>query len=412
MRRVVVTGMGVVSPIAATLGDYWDALAHGRGGASRISHFDPSAYTCQIAAEVHSFDPTRYMPPKEARRLIPVIQFALAAAKMALDDSGLVVTDQNADRIGVVVGSGIGGISFMEEQARNLHEKGPSRVSPFAVPWMISNMSAGEIAIIHGLRGPNTSPTTACATSTHAAGDAFRIIQRGEADAVLAGGTEAAITPLGIAAFCAAKALSTRNDDPEHASRPFDKERNGFLMGEGSGILMLEDLEHAQKRGAKIYAEVIGYSMNGDAYHITAPNPLGKTQASAITLALQDAKISPDAVDYINAHGTSTQLNDAGETKAIKMALGDVAARKVSISSTKSMVGHLLGAAGGVELIATILCMQNSTVHPTINYQVPDPECDLDYTPNHARERKIRYAMSNSFGFGGHNAVLIVKKFE
>jgi 3-oxoacyl-[acyl-carrier-protein] synthase II len=411
MRRVVITGMGVLSPNASTIGDYWDALVHGRGAVSRITHFDPSAYTSKIAAEVQHFDPTLYMPPKEAKRLIPVIQFALAAAKMALDDSGLVITDTNADRIGVVVGSGIGGISFMEEQARNLHEKGPSRVSPFAVPWMISNMSAGEIAILHGMRGPNTSPTTACATSTHAVGDAYRIIQRGEADAVLAGGTEAAITPLGIAAFCAAKALSTRNEDPEHASRPFDKERNGFVMGEGSGIVILEELEHARKRGGRIYAEVVGYSMNGDAYHITAPNPLGKTQASAITLALQDAKIAPESVDYINAHGTSTQLNDAGETKAIKMALGE-AARTISISSTKSMVGNLLGAAGGIELVATILCMKHGTVHQTIKYHTPAPECDLDYTPNQPRERKIRYAMSNSFGFGCHNAVLIVKKFE
>ena len=411
MERVVVTGMGAITPVGIGIEEYWKALQDGKNGVTRITKFDPTGYASQIAAEVKDFDPAAYMDRKGAKRLILVIQFALAATKLALDDSGFQVTDTNADRVGVVVGTGIGGLSFMEEQARNLHEKGPDRVSPFAVPWMIANMSAGQIAISYGLRGPNTCPVTACATGTHAIGDAFRLIQHGEADAMIAGGTEDCITPLGVASFAAAKALSHRNNDPEHASRPFDKDRDGFVMGQGSGIVFLESLQSAKKRGARIYGEVVGYAMNGDAYHITAPNPDGITQALAMKLAIQDAKISPTDIDYINAHGTSTHLNDAGETKAIKIALGDHA-RKVSISSTKSMIGHLLGAAGGVEFIAMSLCIQNDIVHPTINYQTPDPECDLDYTPNVARKKKIQYAMSNSFGFGGHNGVLVAKKFN
>ncbi len=411
MNRVVVTGMGAVTPIGIGIESFWENLVRGKNGIRRITFFDTKGFNSQIAGEVPDFDPLKYMDKKDAKRLVRFIQFAIAASKMALEDAGLLISEQNADDIGVLIGSGIGGIGFLEEQARALHEKGPGRVSPFCVPWMITNMAAGMVAIATGAKGPNSCVTTACATGTHSIGDAFRILQRGEAVAMLAGGSEASIVPIGIASFCATKALSTRNDSPEKASRPFDKERDGFVMGEGAGVVVLETLEHAQKRGAKIHAEVVGYGMSGDAYHITAPAPEGKGAVRAILRALKDAGLAPEDIHYINAHGTSTQLNDKFETVAIKKVFGE-GARKVAISSTKSMIGHLLGAAGAVEFIATVLAMQKDTVPPTINYEVPDPECDLDYTPNKARPLKISTAMSNSFGFGGHNAILIVKKFK
>ena len=412
MKRVVVTGLGAVTPIGIGVVRFWESLVAGKSGIRRITHFDTTDYDCQIAAEIPDFDPSLYMEKKEVKRLVSVIQFAIAAAKLSLEDAGLSISHENANDIGVLIGSGIGGIGFVEEQVKVLLEKGPGRVSPFSVPWMITNMSAGMVAIATGAKGPNSCVTTACATGTHCIGDAFRILQRGEAVAMLAGGTEASITPLGIASFCAAKALSTsRNDAPEKASRPFEAGRDGFVMGEGSGVVVLEELDHAQKRGAKIYAEVAGYGMSGDAYHITAPSPEGEGAQRAIKAALADAKLTPGEIDHINAHGTSTELNDKFETMAIKKVFGEHA-KKIAISSNKSMVGHLLGAAGAVEFIATSLSVQKDIVPPTINYEVPDPECDLDYTPNRSRKRLVSFAMSNSFGFGGHNASLIVKKFQ
>ena len=409
-RRVVITGMGVIAANGEGKDVFWQALKNGQNAIGKITHFDASAFSSQIAAEVKNFDPSKYVDKKEARRLPPFILFAIAASQMAVDDAKLDVAT-NPNRTGVLIGSGIGGIGFLEEQARNLFEKGPSKMSPFTVPYMICDMAAGMVSMRFGAKGPNSCIVTACATGTHSIGDASKIIQRGDADVMLAGGTEAAITPLGIGSFCAAKALSPRNDDPEHASRPFDKNRNGFVMGEGSGVVVLESLEHAKARGAHIYAEVIGYGMSGDANHITAPAPEGEGAQRAIKAALSDAEIKPEDIDYINAHGTSTVLNDKYETIAIKAVFRDHA-KKVAISSTKSMIGHLLGATGAVELIASVMAMNNNIVPPTINYETPDPECDLDYTPNKAKEREINIAMSNSFGFGGHNAILIVKKFK
>jgi len=411
MNRVVVTGMGAITPIGIGLEAFWQSLIEGKSGIGPITHFNTEGFDCRIAGEVKGFDPSLYMDKKEARRLVSVLQFAIAAAKMALQDGKLTVSAENANDIGVLIGSGIGGIGFMEEQAVILKEKGPGRVSPFSVPWMITNMAAGMVSIATGAKGPNSCVTTACATGTHATGDAMRILQRGEASAMLAGGTEAAITPLGIASFCSAKALSTRNDAPEKASRPFEHDRDGFVMGEGSGVVLLETLEHAKKRGARIYAEIVGYGMSGDAHHITAPAPGGEGAARAMLAALKDAKLSPTDIKHINAHGTSTELNDKFETMAVKRVFGDWA-HKIAISSNKSMIGHLLGAAGAVEFIAMVLSIVNSIVPPTINYDTPDPECDLDYTPNSARSMTVEAAMSNSFGFGGHNASLIVKKFK
>jgi len=411
MKRVVVTGIGVVSPVGTGVDSFWDGLIQGKNGIRRITAFDATGYNSQVAGEVPDFDPLKYMDRKESRRLVRFIQFAIAASKMALDDAGFSINEQNAGNVGILIGSGIGGIGFFEQQVRNLYEKGPDKVSPFSVPWMITNMAAGMVAIVTGAKGPNSCVTTACATGTHSIGDAFKIVQRGDADAMLAGGSEASITPMGVASFCAAKALSTRNDNPEKASRPFDKERDGFVMGEGSGIVLLETLEHARKRNAKIYAEVTGYGMSGDAYHITAPAPGGEGAARAIERALKDSKIKPEDIQYINAHGTSTVLNDKFETMAIKRVFGDNA-RKVAVSSTKSMVGHLLGAAGAVEFAAITLAVQRNIIPPTINYEIPDPDCDLDYTPNKARKLDVTHALSNSFGFGGHNATLIVKKFK
>ncbi len=411
MTRVVVTGMGVISPIGNGKDIFWQNLVAGKNGVGPITHFDASAFPTKIAAEVKDFNPAEYLDKKEARRLVPFIQFAVAAAKIAVKDANLSIGPDNANDIGVIIGSGIGGIGFLEEQLKNLQTKGPDKLSPFTVPYMIANMAAGYVSIHVGAKGPNSCVVTACATGTNCIGDAFKIIQRGAAKAMIAGGAEASITPLGVASFCAARALSANNDDPEHASRPFDKNRNGFVMGEGSGVVILEELEYAKARGAKIYAEIIGYGMSSDASHITAPAPGGEGAVRAIQAALKDAKITPEQIDYINAHGTSTQLNDKYETMALKTVFGE-RAKKVPISSNKSMFGHLLGATGAVELIATILSINNGIIPPTINYETPDPECDLDYVPNKARKQSISLAMSNSFGFGGHNAILIVKKYQ
>jgi len=408
-KRVVITGMGVISAIGIGLDNFWQGLSTGKNGVDKISHFDTTGFPTKIAAEVRDFDPNNYLDKKEARRLVRFIQFSIAAGQMAVKNANLTITPDNANEIGCLIGSGIGGLDMLEQQCRNLIEKGPDKLSPFTVPYMIADMAAGYTSINLGAKGPNSCTVTACASGTNSIGDAFKIIQRGAAKAMIAGGTEACITPLGVASFCAAKALSTRNDDPAHASRPFDKEREGFVMGEGAGIVILEEYEYAIARGANILAEVIGYGMSGDANHITAPAPGGEGGVRAIRAALKDAEITADQIDYVNAHGTSTQLNDKFETMALKTAFGE-RAKQVPISSNKSMFGHLLGATGAVELIATILTIRNSLIPPTINYETPDPECDLDYVPNKARAKEVNIALSESFGFGGHNAVLIVKK--
>lgn len=409
--RVVVTGLGCVTPIGTGKDAFWNNLIAGKSGVGRITHFDPTNFSCRIAAEVKDFDPSLYMDKKDARRIVRFIQFAIAAAKIALEDSKLQINPGNADRAGTLIGSGIGGIGFLEEQARVIMEKGPDKCSPFMVPWMITNMAAGQVSIFLGLKGPNSCTVTACATGTNSIGDASRIIERGDADIMVAGGAEASITPLGIAGFAAARALSTRNDDPEHASRPFDNERDGFVMGEGAGIVVLESLEHAVNRGAHIYAEVAGYGMSGDAHHITAPAPGGEGAVRAMALAIKDAGLKPEDIDHINAHGTSTDLNDKYETMAIKTLFGSHA-KKLAVSSNKSMVGHMLGAAGAVEFISTVLAVKNDIVPPTMNLENPDPECDLDYVPGKARKMLVRAAISNSFGFGGHNAVIAAKKIK
>lgn len=409
-RRVVVTGLGVVAPNGNTVEEYWDNLVAGRGGAGPLTHFDTEGFSSKIACEVKDFHPEQYIDAKALRRMDTFVQYALTGAVMAMQDAGLEVgkDDLDPNRIGVIVGSGIGGIGVIEQQHAVLLAKGPRRVTPLLIPMLISNMAAGQISIYFNARGPNSCVVTACATAAHSIGDAFRVIERGDADVVIAGGTEAAITPLGCAGFCIMKALSTRNDDPEHASRPFDRERDGFVIGEGSGILILEEYERARGRDADIYAEIVGYGMTADAYHITAPDPEGMGGSRAMSMSLEHAGLNPEDVDYINAHGTSTPLNDAAETKAIKTVFGDYA-YKVAISSTKSMTGHLLGAAGGIESIATVLTIKNGVIHPTINYEYPDPECDLDYVPNEAREAKVDVAMTNSFAFGGQNATLVFK---
>lgn len=403
--------MGLVSPIGIGKEAFWNNLISGKNGVGKITHFDASTYPSQIAAEVKDFNPADFLDKKEARRLVRFIQFAIAASMMAVKDSDLPITTDNAADVGVIIGSGIGGINFLEKQIKILLEKGVEKLSPFTVPYMITDMAAGYTSIKLGAKGPNSCVVTACATGTNSIGNAFKIIQRGDAKAMVAGGTEASISPIGVGSFCAARALSTRNDDPAHASRPFEKERNGFVIGEGSGIVVLEDLEFAKSRGAKIYAELAGYGMSGDANHITAPAPGGEGAARAIKAALRDAKATSEQVDYINAHGTSTVLNDKYETVAIKSVFGE-RAKKIPVSSNKSMVGHLLGAAGAVEMIATVLTINNGIIPPTINYEVPDPECDLDYVPNQARKAPVNTAISESFGFGGHNAVLVVKKYN
>ena len=410
-HRAVVTGIGVVSPIGIGKDRFWASLVEGRCGVGPITRFDASAFTTRIAAEVPDFDPTNWMDRKEARRNDRFVQFAYAASRMALEDGNFRLTPQNAARVGVLIGSGIGGAETWEEQHRTLLERGPGRVSPFFIPMIIINMASGVVSILLGAKGPNSAVVTACATGGSAIGEAARIIQRGEADAMIAGGSEAAITPLSLAGFCSMKAMSTRNEEPAKASRPFDAKRDGFIMGEGAGIVLLENLEQARAREAHIYGEVVGYGMSGDAYHITQPDPNADGAARSIHNALHDAHLEPSAIDYINAHGTSTPYNDKTETLAIKRVFGDHA-RSVPISSTKSMTGHLLGAAGGVELIACALAIEHQMLPPTINYEVPDPACDLDYVPNAARPARVQVAMSNAFGFGGHNAILILRKYD
>jgi 3-oxoacyl-[acyl-carrier-protein] synthase II len=408
-KRVALTGIGVVTPIGTGKEAFWNAMMEGRPGVRRITAFDPAPFDSQIAAEITDFDPTAYMDRKEARRNDRSVQFAVAAARIGLEDAGFKITPQNRDDIGVVIGSGSGGAITWEDQHQTLLERGPGRVSPFFVPMMMLNGASGIVSMHVGARGPNFAVASACATSGHAIGEAFRMVQRGDALAMLCGGTEAAITPLSIAGFCSMKAMSTRNDAPERAIRPFDLHRDGFVMGEGAGLVVLEEFEHARRRGAHIYAELVGYGMSADAFHITQPDPEGDGAALAMRRALRDASVTPAQVGYINAHGTSTQYNDKCETLAIKRVFGE-AARSVPVSSTKSMTGHLLGAAGGVELIACALAIERQTLPPTINYEVPDPDCDLDYVPNTPRPAKVEVAMSNAFGFGGHNAILVLRK--
>lgn len=410
MNRVVITGMGVVTALGQDLETFWGNLTSGQSGISLIENFDVSEYPTRIAAEVKDFNIEKYVDRKDSRRMDRFVQFAVAGAINALKDANLnVKEDTDPERVGVSVGSGIGGLNTWEEQHRILLEKGPKRVSPFFIPMMIANMASGQVSMITGAKGPNSTAVTACATGTHSIGDSFKMIQRGDADVMICGGAEATITPIGVAGFCALRAMSTRNEEPHLASRPFDTDRDGFVMGEGAGVMILESLEHAQKRGARIYAEVIGYGMSGDAYHMTDPDPDGA--ARCMVKAIKDAGISPESISYINAHGTSTPVGDRSETTAIKKALGDHA-YKVAVSSTKSMTGHLLGAAGGVEAVICGLTISNSLIAPTINLVNQDPECDLDYVPNTARAAKVDIAMSNSFGFGGHNATIILKRFE
>ncbi|MGI6586707.1 MAG: beta-ketoacyl-ACP synthase II [Gracilibacteraceae bacterium] len=410
-RRVVITGVGVISPIGTGREKYFQSLKEGISGVDHITRFDTEGFDTRIAAEVKDFEPSEYIDKKECRRMDRFTQFAVAASKMAAEDSHIELESLDNNRFGVCIGSGIGGMETMEAQYEILKEKGPGRVSPFMIPMMISNIAAGNISIALKAKGPNITVVTACASATNAIGEAFKIIQRGDADMMVAGGAEASITPLSLAGFCSMKALSTRNDDPKRASRPFDKDRDGFVMGEGAGIMIIEELEHALKRGAVIYGEIAGYGATGDAYHITAPAPDAEGAYRAMLMAVNDAGIKACDLDYINAHGTSTDLNDKLETLAIKRLLGEHA-KKVAVSSTKSMMGHLLGAAGAVEAIACIMAINESVVPPTINYTTPDEECDLDYVPNKAINRKVGWAMSNSLGFGGHNASIILKKYE
>ncbi len=410
-RRVVVTGLAVISPIGNTKEEFWKSLRESKGGVGLLSAFDAKDFSSKLAAEVKDFDPSQHFNSKEIRRMDRFVQFAVVTSKQAVQDAGIELDKENVDKIGVLVGSGIGGLHTIEAQHKILLENGPSRVSPFLIPMLIVNMAPGQIAINLGVRGPNSCVATACASGNHAIGDAFRVIQHGDADVMIAGGTEGCIAPLGFGGFCMMKALSTRNDEPERASRPFDKERDGFVMGEGAGIVILEELERAKKRSANIYAEVVGYGLTGDAYHMTAPRPDGKGASSAMKMALSDAELNIEDIDYINAHGTSTQLNDKIETLAINEVFGEHA-KKLAVSSTKSMTGHLLGAAGGVECVASSLAIKESVIPPTINYEYPDPDCNLDYVPNHARERKVKALLSNSLGFGGHNAVLALKSFS
>ncbi|RMG74961.1 MAG: beta-ketoacyl-[acyl-carrier-protein] synthase II [Nitrospirae bacterium] len=410
-RRVVITGIGVITPLGTGVEKTWKGLLEGRSGIGKITHFDASELPVQIAGEVRDFNPEDYIEPKEIRKMDRFIHFALAASEMAIKDAGLKIDSSNADRVGVIIGSGIGGLPKIEEYTLILHERGYRRVSPFFIPMNIINLAAGRVSIRFGAKGPNSAVVTACSSGSHAIGDAFKIIQRGDADAMIAGGSESVICPLGIAGFTVMKALSKRNNEPEKASRPFDLERDGFVMAEGAGIVVMEALEQALKRGAKIYAEVVGYGMTGDAYHITAPSPNGEGAARCMKMAIDDAGIRPEEVNYINAHGTSTKFNDELETMAIKTVFGEHA-YKVAVSSTKSMTGHLLGAAGGVEAVISALSIYHDVVPPTINLENPDPECDLDYVPNKKREMTVNYALSNSFGFGGTNACLLFKKFR
>jgi len=411
-KRVVITGLGVISPVGNDIVSFWQSLKEGRGGVGPTTSFDASGFDSRIAGEVKNFDPTYYgISLKDIKRTAKFVQFAIAAAKQAIESSGLVLDKQDRTRMGVIIGSGIGSLHTIEEEYKVLLNKGPSRLSPFLIPMLIVNEASGMVAIIHGLKGPNFCVATACASGSHAIGEAYRTILYGDADLMLTGGTESCVVATAVGGFCALKALSTRNDAPEKASRPFDLDRDGFVMAEGCGLVVLESLEHAQKRNANIIAEIVGFGMSCDAYHITAPDPDGSGAAQAMTAAMKDAQMRPEEIDYINAHGTSTKLNDKIETLSMKKAFGEYA-RKVMVSSTKSMTGHLLGAAGGVEFIACCLAIKDGVVPPTINYEHPDPECDLDYVPNIARKADVFACMSNSLGFGGHNASLIVKKFK
>ncbi len=410
-RRVVITGIGVVSPLGNDLGTFWDNLVHGRSGIRRITQLDPAPYPCQFAGET-DFEPKEFFNDfKDARRADRYAQLAMAGSKLAVKDAGISADQVDPLRVGIMVGSGIGGLGTFEDQHTALLQKSPARVSPFTIPMMISNIGSGLISIDLGFKGPNMVIVTACATSNNNIGEAWRIIKFGDADAMVAGGAEASIRPMGLAGFCNMKALSTRNDAPEQASRPFDRDRDGFVMGEGAGVVVLEELEHAKKRGARIYCELTGYGASGDAYHISAPSPDGAGPAAAMTTALRHSRLNPSDIHYLNAHATSTGLGDISETQSIKRAFGDYAKNGLLVSSTKSMTGHLLGAAGGVELAACVLALQHQIAPPTINLENPDPECDLDYVPNTAREAKIDTAMSNSFGFGGHNATVVVRRF-
>lgn len=410
-KRVVITGLGVISPVGTGQELFWKALLRGQSGIGPLTRFDPSLYDSKIAGEVRDFAPEQFLDRKESRRMDRFTQFGVVAARLAVQDAALELDREDVEGIGVAVGSGIGGIETLCDQHSVLLDKGPNRVSPLFIPMMISNMVSGQIAINLGLKGPNITPVTACASGANAIGEAFRMLQRGAAETVLAGGAEAPIVPIAMAGFCSMRAMSTSNADPQSASRPFDKDRDGFVISEGAGVLALETLGHASARGARIYAEITGYGSTADGYHITAPGPEGAQAARAIRIALQDAGISPDQVDYVNAHGTSTDLNDRIETLAIKKALGEHAYR-APVSSIKSMIGHSMGAAGALEAVACALAIDTGWIPPTINYRRPDPECDLDYVPNQARQSPVRVAVSNSFGFGGQNAVLVIQKFE
>lgn len=412
MRRVVITGVGMITALGSNATESWQAIIDGKTGISNITSFDATEFPCKIAAEVKNFNPEDYFDKKEVKKLARYSQFAVAASKMALEDSGLKITEENASNVGVIVSSGIGGLEVFEEQNQKLLEKGPKKMSPFTIPAMIENMSSGNISIYLGAKGPNKTVVTACASGSHSIGDAFEMIKNGKIDVMIAGGSEAAITPMGIGGFCAAKTLATSyNEDPAKASRPFTANREGFVMGEGAGVLILEELESAKKRGAKIYAEIVGYGETGDAYHMTSPDPSGDGATRAIHMALKEGNIALDEVDYINAHGTSTNANDKTETQAIKSAFGEYA-YKLAVSSTKGSTGHLLGGAGGVEAVITALAVKEGIMPPTINYDTPDEECDLNYVPNVAVKKDIRVALSNSLGFGGHNAVIAIKKYS
>ncbi len=409
-RRVVITGLGVISPVGNDLESFWQSIQAGRSGVSRYTAFDSEKFDSKIAGEVRDFDPKPfYKNPKDVRRSDRYTQFAVAATKMGINDSGLDLSAVDLDRAGVMIGSGVGGLATMEEQVTKMLTRGPNRTSPFMIAMMISNMASGFISMEYGLRGPNMAIVTACATANHCMGEAWRIIKFGDADVMITGGSEACIVPVGIAGFCSMRALSTLNDDPERASRPFDKDRDGFVMGEGAGVVVLEEYEHAKKRGAKIYCELAGYGLTADAYHMTAPLPEGEGAARCMAMAMKHAKVNPEEVDYINAHGTSTPIGDICETKAMKKAFGQHASNGLLVSSTKSMTGHLLGAAGAVEMAACVMAMRDGIIPPTINLDNPDPECDLDYVPHTAREKKVKTVISNSFGFGGHNSSVLIK---
>jgi 3-oxoacyl-[acyl-carrier-protein] synthase II len=411
-RRIVVTGIGLVTPVAIGTEETWQGLVSGKSGIGPITHFDHSQFATHFAGEIRNFDPTRWMTSRDAKNLDPFIQYAVAAGALAMEDSGLKIEPSFAERVGCFVGAGLGGVTTIESTCRTLWDKGPRHgISPFFVPMIIVNLAPGQISIRHGAKGPNLSQVSACSSGAHAIGDAFRVIQRGDVDAMICGGAEATVTALGVGGFNSLRALSTRNEAPQEASRPFDKDRDGFVIAEGAGIIVLEELEFAKKRGAKIYAELSGYGLNADAHHITAPAPEGEGAQRCMKLALKDAGLSPSDIGYINAHGTSTKMNDANETLAIKKVFGDHA-RSIMVSSTKSMTGHMLGAAGGVEAAISALTLARGVIPPTINYTTPDPDCDLDYVPNTAREVRVKHALSSSFGFGGTNACLIMSRFE